>query len=61
MVEYLGAEEEAMIEFIIRKVEAKARPDEMFNELASFLDDEAEGFVVKMWRMLIFEVLRCKM
>jgi len=50
-----------MIEFIIRKVEAKARPDEMFNELESFLDDEAEGFVVKMWRMLIFEVLRCKM
>ena len=38
MVEYLGAEEEAMIEFIIRKVEAKARPDEMFNELESFLD-----------------------
>merc|ERR1712078_151429 len=35
VVDYLGAEEEAMIEFIIRKVEAKARPDEMFNELES--------------------------
>merc|ERR1719421_1479852 len=60
VVEYLGAEEEAMIEFIIRKVESKAKPQDIFNELVGFLDDEAEGFVVKMWRMVIFEVLRCK-
>merc|ERR1719265_427456 len=54
VVEYLGAEEDAMIEFIIRKVESKAKPEDIFRELEGFLDDEAEGFVVKMWRMLIF-------
>merc|ERR1719253_2161833 len=59
VVEYLGAEEDAMIEFIIKKVEARSAPDAILNELIGFLDDEAEGFVVKMWRMIIFEVLRC--
>ena len=58
VIEYLGAEEQGMIEFIIRKVVARTDPVKILRELEGFLDEEAEGFVLKMWRMLIFEVLR---
>merc|ERR1712183_781206 len=63
VTEYLGAdgaEEQGMIEFIIRKVVAHTRPDSILAELEGFLDEEAENFTLKMWRMLIFEVLRVK-
>lgn len=60
VTEYLGAEEQGMIEFIMRKVTAHEKPDRILAELEGFLDEEAENFTLKMWRMLIFEVLRVK-
>jgi len=60
VTEYLGAEEQGMIEFIMRKVSAREKPDKILAELEGFLDEEAENFTLKMWRMLIFEVLRVK-
>lgn len=60
VTEYLGAEEQGMIEFIMRKVASQTKPDTMLAELEGFLDEEAENFTLKMWRMLIFEVLRVK-
>eukprot|EP00397_Hematodinium_sp_SG-2012_P041998 GEMP01046372.1.p1 GENE.GEMP01046372.1~~GEMP01046372.1.p1 ORF type:complete len:346 (+),score=99.21 GEMP01046372.1:264-1301(+) len=64
VIEYLGAEETTMIEFIIEKVESASRggdgPDTILTELESFIDEEAEQFVLKMWRMIIFENLRVK-
>jgi len=60
VTEYLGAEEQGMIEFIMRKVTAHTSPDAILAELEGFLDEEAEHFTLKMWRMLIFEVLRVK-
>eukprot|EP00930_Biecheleria_cincta_P056507 TRINITY_DN42612_c0_g1_i1.p1 TRINITY_DN42612_c0_g1~~TRINITY_DN42612_c0_g1_i1.p1 ORF type:complete len:774 (+),score=221.76 TRINITY_DN42612_c0_g1_i1:104-2425(+) len=60
VTEYLGAEEQGMIEFIMRKVSAHEKPDKILAELEGFLDEEAENFTLKMWRMLIFEVLRVK-
>ncbi|CAK0845936.1 unnamed protein product [Prorocentrum cordatum] len=58
--EYLGAEEQGMVEFIMRKVGARADPNSILAELEGFLDEEAENFTLKMWRMLIFEVLRVR-
>lgn len=58
--EYLGSEEQGMLEFIIRKVNARTSPESILAELEGFLDDEAANFTLKMWRMLIFEVLRVK-
>jgi len=60
VTEYLGAEEQGMIEFIMRKVASHTKPDLILSELEGFLDEEAENFTLKMWRMLIFEVLRVK-
>ena len=37
---------------------SRPRVGDGLHELEGFLDEEAEGFVLKMWRMLIFEVLR---
>lgn len=60
VTEYLGAEEQGMIEFIMRKVGSHTPPNTILAELEGFLDEEAENFTLKMWRMLIFEVLRVK-
>lgn len=58
VIDYLGTEEQGMIEFIMRKVSSHTPPDTILAELEGFLDEEAENFTLKMWRMLIFEVLR---
>lgn len=66
VIEYLGAEEEGMIDYIINKVNScsspcsgsPVTPHSLLADLKEFLDDDAEGFVVKMWRMNIFEFLR---
>lgn len=60
VTEFLGNEEQGMIEFILKKVTAHTKPDIILAELEGFLDEEAENFTLKMWRMLIFEVLRVK-
>lgn len=60
VTEFLGAEEQGMIEFIMRKVSSHTPPATILAELEGFIDDEAENFTLKMWRMLIFEVLRVK-
>jgi len=60
VTEYLGEEEKGMIEFIMRKIQARTDPESILAELDGFLDEEAENFTLKMWRMLIFEVLRVK-
>jgi len=58
--EYLGADEGGMVEFILKKVAMGTEPESILAELEGFLDEEAENFTLKMWRMLIFEVLRVK-
>mmetsp|Transcript_103895 Transcript_103895/g.268944 ORF Transcript_103895/g.268944 Transcript_103895/m.268944 type:complete len:492 (-) Transcript_103895:220-1695(-) len=60
VTEYLGSEEQGMIEFIMRKVSSRTAPENILAELEGFLDEEAENFTLKMWRMLIFEVLRVR-
>jgi len=55
MIEYIGEEEPTLTEFICSKVITKLSPKSLVSDVAAILDDEAEVFVVKMWRLLIYE------
>jgi len=59
IVEYLGEEEKTLIDFILNKISGHTTPAEIVDQLQLVLDEEAEVFLVKMWRMLIFEMLTC--
>lgn len=58
MVEYLGEEEDTLTDFILTKLRARAPPQDILGELQAVLDEDADVFVVKLWRMLIFSSLK---
>lgn len=55
IVEYIGEDEPTLVEFICSKIMSKSSPERIFEDISMVLDDEAEVFVVKMWRLLIYE------
>uniref|UniRef100_H2ZHU5 PWI domain-containing protein n=1 Tax=Ciona savignyi TaxID=51511 RepID=H2ZHU5_CIOSA len=55
IMEYIGEEEPTLVEFICSKIMTKSNPDKILEDISMVLDDEAEVFVVKMWRLLIYE------
>jgi len=58
VAELLGEAEPSLVEFITAQVAAHAQPEALLAELLPVLDEEAEAFVIKLWRMVIFEVAR---
>ncbi|XP_024988163.1 RNA-binding protein 25 isoform X3 [Cynara cardunculus var. scolymus] len=56
ITEFLGEEETTLVDYIVSSTQEHVTADEMLDRLQSILDDEAEMFVLKMWRMLIFEI-----
>ncbi|ETN74014.1 PWI domain protein [Necator americanus] len=50
-----GEEESALVDFVCEKVATKTSPDRILSDIAMILDEDAEVFVVKMWRLLIYE------
>jgi len=58
IVEYLGEEEASLIDFIISKIIEHVPPKDIQEQLALVLEEEAEVFTVRLWRMLIFEIMR---
>ncbi|XP_020578893.1 RNA-binding protein 25 isoform X2 [Phalaenopsis equestris] len=56
ITEFLGEEEATLVDYIVSSTKEHVRASKMLELLQSILDDEAEMFVLKMWRMLIFEV-----
>ena len=58
MVEYLGESEDALTQFVLSKLRARCAPGDLLAELLPVLDDDAEPFVLKLWRMLIFLALK---
>lgn len=44
------------MDFICSKIIAGADAMSLLGDVSMVLDDEAENFVVKMWRLLIYEV-----
>ncbi|MCL7042784.1 hypothetical protein MKW94_010017 [Papaver nudicaule] len=56
ITEFLGEEEPTLVDYIVSSTKSHVRASQMLELLQSILDDEAEMFVLKMWRMLIFEI-----
>lgn len=56
MREYLGEDEPALVEHVASKLRSRVEAEALEAELAKVLDDEASVFVVKLWRMLLFEM-----
>ncbi|PKA67285.1 hypothetical protein AXF42_Ash004778 [Apostasia shenzhenica] len=56
ITEFLGEEEATLVDYIVSSTKEHVRASKMLELLQSILDDEAEMFVLKMWRMLIFEI-----
>ncbi|KAI1335796.1 hypothetical protein F5Y15DRAFT_396523 [Xylariaceae sp. FL0016] len=54
LVEYLGVQEQLLIEIVEEHLRKHSKPGELVEELAEALDDEAEALVMKLWRMVIF-------
>lgn len=56
IVEYIGEEEPTLTDFICSSVMSKKSADSILADISVVLDDEAEVFVVKMWRLIVYEV-----
>ena len=56
IAEYIGEPEPSLTEFICSKVLAGSEPKAILEDVQMVLDEEAEVFVVKMWRLLIYEI-----
>ncbi|XP_062110285.1 RNA-binding motif protein 25 isoform X1 [Humulus lupulus] len=56
ITEFLGEEETTLVDYIVSSTQDHVEADRMLQLLQSILDEEAEMFVLKMWRMLIFEI-----
>eukprot|EP00898_Chlorokybus_atmophyticus_P005490 jgi/Chlat1/5942/Chrsp4S06262 len=58
--DFLGQEEADLVKFIVGKVEAHIAPESLLTEIAAVFDEEAEMFLLKLWRTLLFEVQKAK-
>ncbi|XP_066379865.1 RNA-binding motif protein 25-like isoform X3 [Miscanthus floridulus] len=56
IIEFLGEEESTLVDYIVSCTKDHVQAEKMLDLLQSILDVEAEMFVLKMWRMLIFEI-----
>lgn len=56
ITDFLGEEELSLVDYIVSSTQEHVDAGEMLERLQTILDDEAEMFVLKMWRMLIFEI-----
>jgi hypothetical protein len=54
--EYLGNEQD-FAEHIIKQLNSKLPPRDFMKQMQTVLEDDAEGFCVKLYRKLIFEQL----
>lgn len=55
IVEYLGVQEDDLIDFILTHIREHKKPADLVSELEMALDEDAEVVTAKIWRMLISE------
>jgi len=53
--EIIGEDEPTLIVFISDKLASECKPEQILSEIRVVLDEEAEVFVIKLWRLLIYE------
>ena len=51
----MGSEEDSMITHVMDHLNSHTPPAKMYEDLAPIIDEEAVGFVLKLYRMVIFE------
>ncbi|EGR28480.1 rbm25 protein, putative, partial [Ichthyophthirius multifiliis] len=56
--ELLGQEEPEFVNMIIKKIQSKEHPEKIQKKVSKILDEEAEGFITSLWKMIIFEMLK---
>jgi hypothetical protein len=54
IVEYLGVQEQMLVEVVEEHIRKRGSPQELVEQLEGALDEEAEVLVKKLWRMIIF-------
>ncbi|KAL8831021.1 MAG: hypothetical protein Q9170_005471 [Blastenia crenularia] len=54
IMEYLGVQEQMLVEAVEGHVRKRGPPQDLVDELEGALDEEAEALVKKLWRMIIF-------
>ncbi|KAI9750234.1 MAG: hypothetical protein M4579_006553 [Chaenotheca gracillima] len=54
IVEYLGVQEQMLVEVVEEHIKKRGSPSELVEQLEGALDEEAEALVKKLWRMMIF-------
>ncbi|KAA8650504.1 uncharacterized protein ATNIH1004_003191 [Aspergillus tanneri] len=54
IVEYLGVQEQMLVDVVEEHVRKQGSPQELVEQLEEALDEEAEVLVRKLWRMIIF-------
>jgi RNA-binding protein 25 len=60
IVDFLGEEEATLIDHIVSQLNGRCAPQDLLNDLVLVLDAEAEPFVLKLWRMLVFSYLKAQ-
>ena len=54
VVEYLGVQEDAIVDLMVDGLAQRKEPSAIVNELAEVLEGEAEVMVKKVWRLVVF-------
>ncbi|KAF1751767.1 hypothetical protein GCK72_018321 [Caenorhabditis remanei] len=52
---FLGEDDQSLCDFICEQIGKQATPEEILKDIAMIIDEDAEQFVIKMWRLLIYE------
>lgn len=55
IVEYLGVQEDDLIDFVVQHIREHKPPAELVSELEMALDEDAEVFARKVWKLLVTE------
>lgn len=59
VAELLGEEEQTLVAFIMQKLQEHAQASQMLQELVEVLDEDAQEFVLKLYRAVIYETQKC--
>merc|ERR1711971_322469 len=55
---FMGGAQSDLVEYILRKVNSNIQAEALISDLSRYLEDHADAVVERMWRMLVFELMR---
>lgn len=54
----MGGPQCDLVEYILRRINGNTSPDSLISDLSRYMDDGADPMIERMWRMLVFELVR---